>query len=303
VPGALVPLLRPQKRPPRPTFVGLGSQSSRDTPIEAAGRKRLFRCSDGRTATRFKAGLPWATDVAKEIRARIRDELGLTASAGLAPGKCVAKIASDHRKPDGLTVVPPDRVLAFLHPLPVGKLPGIGPATEARVKELGLHQVGDLARADVRELERRLGVRGPWLHALANGHDDRGIVVDRVRKSRGSVRTFAEDVTDLQAIVSFLAEQTRALCDGLQRAGEKARTVTLTVRYADFTTITRACTLPRPTDRADDALPELERLLGRTDAGRTPVRLAGVTFSNFVPADAPAEAVQVDLPFAPLWRA
>ncbi|MCB9673969.1 MAG: DNA polymerase IV [Alphaproteobacteria bacterium] len=247
-----------------------------------------------------RAGLPFASQVAVEIRRRIRDELDLTASAGVAPVKFAAKIASDHRKPDGLTVIPPERLLAFLHPLPVRKLPGVGPSTETRIRGLGIHTIGDVARRDLRELERRLGSRGAWLWRMANGEDPRRVVGSRVRKSRGSERTFDTDVTDAQRLLDFLAEQTRGLCEGLQRSEEKARTVTLKIRYADFTTITRASTLPQPTDSAEDVLPEVQRLLAKTDAGTTPVRLAGITFSNFAgEGEGPVE--QLDLPFRPVW--
>ncbi len=246
------------------------------------------------------AGLPFASTVAAEIRRRIREELDLTASAGVAPVKFVAKIASDWRKPDGLTVIPPDQLLAFLQPLPVRKLPGVGPSTEARIRALGIHTVGDVARRDLRELERRLGAAGARLWRMAQGRDRRRVVAHRERKSRGSERTFQSDVTDAARLLDFLAEQTRSLCEGMQRNEEKARTVTLKVRYADFKTITRAVTLPHPTDDPQEVLPALERLLSRTDAGTTPVRLVGVTFSNFdggawTPAD------QLDLPFFPQW--
>ncbi|MEZ4318514.1 MAG: DNA polymerase IV [Myxococcota bacterium] len=250
--------------------------------------------------TENHAGLEFASQVAVEIRRRIWDELELTASAGVAPVKFAAKIASDHRKPNGLTVIPPEQLLAFLHPLPVRKLPGVGPSTEGRIRALGIHTIGDLARRDLRELERRLGSRGSWLWNMAHGEDPRRVVASRIRKSRGSERTFDTDVTDAARLLDFLAEQIRSLCEGLQRASEKARTVTLKIRYADFTTVTRAATLPRATDAVEDVLPEVHRLLARTDAGTTPVRLAGVTFSNFTSAAEGAEE-QLDLPFRPEW--
>ncbi|MCB9668448.1 MAG: DNA polymerase IV [Alphaproteobacteria bacterium] len=250
--------------------------------------------------TENKAGLAYAREVAVDIRRRIRAELGLTASAGVAPAKFVAKIASDHRKPDGLTVIPPDGVLNFLHPLPVRKLPGVGPSTAVRLQTLGLHTVGDLYRCDERDLVRRLGSRGAWLAGMARGEDPRRVVVSRERKSRGSERTFHEDVTHLDGVREHVVEQIRGLCEGLQRAGELARTVTLKVRYADFRTITRAATLDRPTAAPADVVPVVEGLLGRTDAGRTPIRLVGVTFSNFASEDAPV-LEQLALPFAPAW--
>lgn len=250
--------------------------------------------------TENKAGLPYARQVAMEIRRRIREELGLTASAGVAHAKFIAKIASDHRKPDGLTVIPPERALDFLHPLPVRKLPGVGPSTAVRLETLGLHTVGDVYRCEERDLVRRLGSRGTWLARLARGEDPRRVVVSRVRKSRGSETTFQEDVTQLDRLREHVGEQTRRLCEGLQGAGERARTVTLKVRYADFRTVTRASTLDRATADPREVLPVVEALLARTDAGITAVRLVGVSFSNFEEASVPV-LEQMDLPLASAW--
>ena len=136
--------------------------------------------------TENKQGIPYASRVAALLRRRIRDELGLTASAGVAPVKFVAKIASDHRKPDGLTVVPPEQVLAFIHPLPVSRLWGVGPATQRRLEAMGLERIGDVARHDRFELASRLGKQGLWLYRRAWGEDPRPIRPHRVRKSRGA---------------------------------------------------------------------------------------------------------------------
>lgn len=250
--------------------------------------------------TENKAGLRYAREVATEIRRRIREELGLTASAGVAHAKFIAKIASDYRKPDGLTVIPPEQALDFLHPLPVGRLPGVGPTTAIRLNTLGLHTVGDIHRCEERDLIRRLGSRGAWLARLARGEDPRRVVVSRERKSRGSERTFQEDVTALEQLREIAGDQIRSLCEGLQRANERARTLTLKVRYADFRTVTRAETLDRPTASPREVLPVLDVLLARTEAGVLPVRLIGVSFSNFEEADAPV-IEQMDLPLSSAW--
>lgn len=249
-----------------------------------------------------KAGLTYAREVAQAIRRRIHDELGLTASAGVAPVKFVAKIASDHRKPDGLTVIPPDAVLDFIHPMPVAKLPGVGPATARKLHGVDLHTIGDIYRMEERELERRLGRRGLWLARMARGEDPRRVVGHRVRRSRGSERTFQEDITRLDALRQIVFDQARTLCEGLQRAEEHARTITLKVRYADFRTVTRARTLDAATQAPSEVLPVLESLLGRTEAGSTPVRLIGVSFSNFA-TDEDRVIEQLALPFAPVWSA
>lgn len=250
--------------------------------------------------TENKAGLAYAREVAQAIRRRIHDEIGLTASAGVAPAKFVAKIASDHRKPNGLTVVPPADVLAFLHPQPVSKLPGVGPATATRLHTLGLHTIGDVYRRDDRELAQRLGRRGVWLANMARGEDPRRVVTSRERKSRGSERTFHEDVLELDRLHAIVTDLLLGLCDGLQGAGERARTVTLKVRYADFTTITRSCTLERPSATPQVFQATVEGLLAKTEAGTTPVRLIGVSFSNFGDREVRTRE-QLALPFSPQW--
>lgn len=241
-----------------------------------------------------KAGLQYASQVASTIRRRIRTELGVTASAGVAPAKFVAKIASDYHKPDGLTVVPPDQVLSFLHPLALEKLPGVGPSTAQRLHAIGLFTVGDVFRAEERELVRRLGSRGTWLKQLARGQDARGVSTGRPRKSRGAERTFSEDIEDLAELRTIVVELARGLCDAMQRKQERARTVTLKVRYGDFTTLTRARTLDRPTDSLEAVVPVIEELLGKTRAGVRPVRLAGVSFSGFESTELHGD--QLDLP-------
>lgn len=239
-------------------------------------------------------GLPSATEVAQEIRQRVRDELGLTCSAGVGPNKLVAKIASAHRKPDGLTVVPPHRVRAFLDPLPVRKLWGVGPATAKILEELGARRNGDLARMDPKLLEQRLGSRGPSLVRLARGDDPRPVSPHRDRKSRGSEQTFAEDVRDLAVLRRVMAEQAAEICDGLRREGLTGRTVTVKVRYSDFTTVSRSTSLERGTRRPEEVLALAEMLLGRTDAGTRPVRLVGVSLSNL---ESPEELRQLELPW------
>ena len=239
------------------------------------------------------AGLGSATITAEEIRTRIREELMLTASAGVAPVKFVAKIASDYRKPDGLTVVPPHRVLEFIHPLPVEKLWGVGPATATRLHAIGLRTIAEVAARDKDELRARLGRTGAHLWELANGRDDRPIVTSRKRKSRGAERTFAEDVTDMDKLRAVLADITTKVCEGLEAAGVPGRTVVLKLRYDDFTTLTRSRTLARDTADAALVTDVLTALMADTEAGRRPVRLIGMSVSNLRDAGGPH---QLDLP-------
>lgn len=244
--------------------------------------------------THPKRDLGSATAIAKEIRQRVRDELHLTVSAGVGPSKLVAKIASDVRKPDGLTVVPPARVLAFLHPLPVERLWGVGPATAKRLHALGLVKIADVAAADPALLDAQLGSLGAWLYQLSLGHDDREVTAHRERKSRGAEETFAEDHVSRGPLLSTLREQCVEICAGLTRTGSRGRTVTLKIRYADFETVSRAETLAEPTDDAAEVFATASRLLDRTEAGTRPVRLVGVSVSGLVEG---ARLPQLVLPF------
>ncbi|MCB9666294.1 MAG: DNA polymerase IV [Alphaproteobacteria bacterium] len=224
-------------------------------------------------------GLPHAADVARHLRARIRDEVGLTASCGVGPSKLVAKIASDVRKPDGLTVVPPERVLDFLHPRPVRVIWGVGPATAKRLEALGARTVGELA-ALPEEALAGLGKHGAFLRRLAAGEDPREVRPHRERKSRGSERTFEHDLLALDDVLDSLRAQVARVCEGTARAGQRAHVVTLKVRYDDFTTVTRSASLGVPTTQAAEVFEVVQGLLDRTDVGRRPVRLVGVSLGG-----------------------
>lgn len=237
---------------------------------------------------------PSATRVAERIKARIRSQLGLTASAGVATSKSVAKIASAMHKPDGLTVVPPDRVLGFLQPLPVERLWGVGPVMAGRLHGLDLHTIGDVATTPRHVMAAALGNMGVHLWDLANGRDARAVSSRRGRRSASAERTFGEDTTDLAQLDAVLAGQAERVCATLERGGRRGRTVTVKVRYADFTTITRSQSLASPTDDPGVVLATAARLLRSTEAGRRPVRLVGVGLSGF---GAPAAAQQLALPF------
>jgi DNA polymerase-4 len=226
-----------------------------------------------------------ATLLAVHLRQRVRDLTGLTVSVGVAPNKLVAKIASDHRKPDGLTVVPPNRVDAFLAPLPVRRMHGIGPATERELRDLGVVTVSDLRKLSLDRLLARFGSWGRTLWEHARGIDDRPVCTDRVRKSLSTERTFASDVRDAGEIDRLLAEMAQEVAHSLRRRQLAAATVTVKVRYPDFTTRTRSTTLPAPT--ADEAalVRSAHLLVRRTDAARRAVRLLGVGVSGLVPCD------------------
>jgi len=230
---------------------------------------------------------PLAVNVAKRLKQEIRDVTGLTASAGVAPNKFLAKIASGWRKPDGLTVVAPERVEAFLQKLPVEALWGVGPVTAARLRSIRLERVVDVRRADPEELRRAVGSYAGWLIDLANGIDNRPVEPFRPRKSVGTENTFAEDLSDRDRIGREIADMAREDADWIERRNLYARTVTIKVRYGDFTTITRSDTRV-PATRDGEAIAERAvALLGRTEAGTRPVRLLGVSLHGLV--DDPGE--------------
>ncbi len=226
-----------------------------------------------------------AAPVCAAIQQRIRDELQLTASVGLAPNKFLAKIASDLRKPDALVVVPPEGIAEFLAPLPIAKLWGVGPATERKLRKLGLATVGQLQRYDAATLRAKFGRVGAQLHELAQGHDDRPVVTDSTMKSISHETTFAVDVADAYALESVLLELTEQVAWRLRRHHWRARTVTLKLRFASFTTITRSRTLAAPSDLDSDVY-DVARSLFRKVKLAERVRLLGVGVSQLVAAGA-----------------
>ena len=220
------------------------------------------------------------TAVAKRLKARIRTDTGLTASAGVAPNKFLAKIASGWKKPDGLTVISPERVEPFLQRLPVDALWGVGPVTAGKLRAKGIDRLVDVRTADLQLLRDTVGSLADWLRQLANGVDDRPVVPNRDVKSSGSENTYPEDLIDLDTIRAEVAEMAGQAIAWLARKQLLARTVTLKVRYGDFTTITRSHTAPPTRDEADLAARAV-RLLDKTEAGTRSVRLLGVSVHNF----------------------
>ncbi len=242
-----------------------------------------------------RMALGTARDTAKHIRRRVKEELGLTCSAGISSLKYVAKIASGFRKPDGLTIVPPERVLAFVHPLPVKQLWGVGPATAKRLRAEGLTTIGALAALREGEVLRRLGRRGLVWWRMAHGIDPRRVSGRGPRTSRSAERTFAEDLTGLEAMDHQLETMLGRLIVAMKQASEQARTVTVKVRYHDFETVTRSHTFRRATAEPDDVQPVLRTLLRATEAEQRPVRLLGLGFGNF---DREEDGPQLRLPLS-----
>jgi DNA polymerase-4 len=228
-----------------------------------------------------KTGLGSATECARVIRAEIRAETALTASAGVAPNKFLAKIASDWRKPDGLFVIRPQEVEAFLAPLPVGRLPGVGRITEAALAELGITTVAELRRQEPRALERRFGRFGARLRELAHGIDEHPVEPERPVQSVSAEDTFPEDLP-LEALAPALEDAAARVWQAARRHGRAGRTVTLKLKTADFKILTRRATPPRPPASAEELARLGVALLGRVELpGTTRFRLAGLGLSNF----------------------
>src|SRR5258705_4918315 len=192
-----------------------------------------------------------ATNVAKRLKERIRQDTGLTASAGVAPNKFLAKIASGWKKPDGLTVIGPDRVEPFLQKLPVDALWGVGPVTARKLRARGIERLVDVRAVEVELLRETVGSLADWLRQLAHGVDHRPVVPNRQAKSSGSENTYPEDLTDLDTIRAELADMASHSIAWLTRRQRLARTVTIKVRYDDFTTITRSHTAAPTREESD----------------------------------------------------
>jgi DNA polymerase IV len=227
-------------------------------------------------------------NVAKRVKAAILEETGLTSSAGVAPNKFLAKIASGWRKPDGLTVVAPERIESFLQQLPVDALWGVGPVTAKRLRALGIHRVVDIRTADPEVLRAAVGISMAWLQRLAVGDDDRPVQPDRPSKSSSSECTYPEDIMDLGRIREEIATMARDNALWLGRKKIVAQTVTIKVRYSDFITITRSQSREATND-PDEIVQRTITLLERTEVGRRPVRLLGAGVHNVQPVGGPGE--------------
>ena len=183
-------------------------------------------------------------EIAKQIKQKILDEVGLIASAGVAPNKYLAKVASDLDKPDGLTIVDPDRVLEFLAPLPISRVWGIGPKTEKKFLKLGVLTIGQLQKIGLRALESQLGNNAEHFYRLAHGIDNRAVVPDRIAKSVSHEHTFSVDIFDDEVLRAWLLELSDAVGRRLRRNDIYSKTIQLKFRYDDFETITRSQTIP-----------------------------------------------------------
>ena len=249
--------------------------------LDVSGSERLF----GQAAT-----------IGRAIKECIKNELELTASVGVAPLKFVAKIASDLEKPDGFVEVAEEGVIAFLDPLPISRLWGVGKVGQRRLERLGIRRFKDIRVSDLNHLTRTFGRWGEHLWRLANGIDPRKVVPDHTAKQISHERTFADDLSDremLAAVVSHLCEQ---VTRRLRRSGRQTKTVSIKYRREDFQTFSHARTLPRPTDTTNEVLQTALELLDEMRRRQPrPVRLIGVSIGSLTEHDAPRQMSLFDM--------
>ncbi|MHB8284773.1 MAG: DNA polymerase IV [Caulobacteraceae bacterium] len=240
--------------------------------------------------TANKAALPTAWATAKAIRARIFDETGLTASAGVSYNKFLAKLASDQRKPNGQFAIMPQDGETFVEALPVAKFHGVGPATAAKMHAAGIQNGADLKTWSLQALQQRFGKAGGWYYAIARGQDHRAVNPNRERKSSGSETTFNEDLVDLARIeagVLAMADDVWAWCE---KTGGRGRTVTVKIKWADFQQSTRSQSLPSPISSRATLHEASLGLIRSVFPPAKGVRLVGVTLSNFAGAGVSRDA-------------
>lgn len=244
-------------------------------------------------------GIALARDVALRIREKIKTETGLNASAGISYNKFLAKLASDHRKPNGQYVISPEMGAAFVEALPVGKFHGIGPATSAKFNALGIYNGLDIRNQSLDFLQHHFGKSGAYYYWISRGVDDRPVRANRIRKSAGAENTFSSDLTEFDAMVAELQPLVDKVWRHCETTGNRGRTVTLKVKFSDFEIITRARSASAPVANRDD----LERLAVELLQAEMPlpksVRLLGISLSSLQTGTEP----QLDLPIQdPLVR-
>jgi len=220
------------------------------------------------------------TEIAKKIKQMVVEKTGLTISAGVAPSKFVAKIASDMEKPDGLTVVPANKVREFLDPLPIEKMWGVGKVTQQALSRLSIQTFKDLSQVPVETLEKKFGKHGIHMHRLSMGIDDRDVVTEHEVKSIGHEETFSEDILQVDLAKKELLSLANRVARRMRRQGVEGKTITLKVKYHDFVRITRSVTWHKYTNDSVDIYSNICSLLKKTAVGKRPVRLLGISLSN-----------------------
>ncbi len=231
--------------------------------------------------TADKLNIGSAIEIAKLIKQAIRDELQLTASAGVSVNKFIAKIASDMNKPDGFTFIGPSKVDKFMERLPVEKFFGVGKVTADKMKQLGLHTGADLKKLTEAELIKHFGKAGKFFYKIVRGNDPREVQPHRETKSVGAEDTFPYDLTELQEMNTELDKIADVLYDRLKRSGLKGRTVTLKIKYHDFRLATRSQSFPEGIGDFETIIATAKQLLLATDPADKKIRLLGISLSNF----------------------
>lgn len=230
--------------------------------------------------TNNKKNIPLAIDIAKEIKRRIREELGLIASAGVSYNKFLAKIASDYRKPNGLCTIHPDQALEFIARLPIESFWGVGPVTAQKMHSVGIHKGADLQQCSLEMLTRLFGKAGNIYYDFARGIDLRPVESERIRKSVGCEHTLDKDITASSSVIIELYHVANELVERLQRNNFSGNTLTLKIKFYDFKQITRSLTQEKELQSMADILPLAKHLLKEVDYSIRPIRLIGLTVSN-----------------------
>lgn len=238
-----------------------------------------------------------AADTAEYIRNRVFDEIGLTCSAGVSYNKFLAKVASDMNKPNGLTIISRAEAPEFLASLPIGKFYGVGTITEKKMHSLGIRTGHDLLRFEKIQLMGFFGKAGAFFYDIVRGVDNRPVKPGSGRKSVGTETTFRADILDLDEIIKIIQDLAARVEQSLQKKESCGTTITLKVRYHDFTTVTRSITLPSPICTTKEIMIHIPQLLRATNAGKIKIRLLGVTVSNLA-KQSDKTPVQMALPFA-----
>jgi DNA polymerase-4 len=240
---------------------------------------------------------PSATLIAREIKKRIKKETELTASAGVAGNKFLAKIASDMDKPDGLYVITPEKAQPFIEALKIGEFYGVGRATQQKMETLGIRTGADLKKWEEIDLVKQFGKSGHHYYRIARGIDNRTVNPDRIRKSIGKERTFSEDISDLEWIGEFLDQLSEKISQSMQNLDAAGKTITLKVRYKNFETVTRSITLGHYTSSAEELSSMAKKLLSETEAGIREVRLLGISVSSLNLTEGGTFGEQLEIPF------
>ncbi len=244
--------------------------------------------------TENKQNIPSATWVAEHIRNCIHNELQLTASAGVAPNKFIAKIASDINKPNGICVIPPEQIQTFLHDLPIRKIPGIGPVTEQHLQAHGITQVQDILAVPDNEHLAIFGKQTDYFIALAHGIDTRPVQAHRIRKSVGVEHTFAQDITTTEALTKRIHTLADELWQRLQRNTTTGLTLTVKIKYSNFKQITRSHTLKHESYTPELIHIQAIRLVNAERDDRLAIRLLGLSIHTLVPCTIQQETLSFE---------